>query len=231
MEFFYILILNMSQNRIGEHYNRYTKTNYTEYNGQQFTQNDVNNVYDKTYNTKYSISQEPEIEYEETIQYLSVSSRDRNFTQYPNVNSYTVEFITEFKNISAIELVQAIIPAKNNVEEEPYLLLEIDEISDVMFSKDRYITDSFAMLQLAAPTTTGGFIQIDKRIHENTVKYFKIPKASLSKMTITLRDCTGNKFNFGTDSNPPQKALQNTFIFKITTLEKKRKQMDHRNVF
>ena len=221
----------MSQNRIGEHYNRYTKTNYTEYNGQQFTQNDVNNVYDKTYNTKYSISQEPEIEYEETIQYLSVSSRDRDFVKYPNVNSYVVEFITEFKNISAIELVQAIIPAKNSVEEEPYLLLEIDEISDVMFSKDRFITDSFAMLQLAAPTTAGGFIQIDKRIHENTVRYFKIPKASLSKMTITLRDCAGNIFNFGTDSNPPQKALQNTFIFKITTLEKKRKQMDHRNVF
>ena len=219
------------QDRIGEHYNRYTKTNFAEYNGQQFAQNDVNNVYDKTYNTKYSVSQEPEIEYEETIQYLSISSRDRDFIKYPNVNSYVVEFITEFRNISTIELVQAIIPARNNVEQEPYLLLDIDEIGNVMFSKDRYITDSFAMLQLATPTTTNGFIQIDKRIHENTVKYFKIPKASLSKMTITLRDCIGNIFDFGTDSNPPQKALQNTFIFKITTLEKKRNQMDHRNVF
>lgn len=218
-------------NRLGEHYSRYGQKNISESNSQRYSQNNFNDVYDSKYNTQYSVSQEPDIEYDTYTHYLTVSSRDRNFSSHPNVNNYTVNFPNEFKNILSIELVQAIIPAKNNVEDEPYLLLDIDELPDVMVSNDTNISKSFAMLQLTTPTTPGGFIQIDKRIHENTIKFFKIPKAYLSKMTVSLRDYSGQLFNFGTDSSPPQKELQNTFVFKIVTLEKKRDQLRHRNVF
>lgn len=220
----------MSQ-RLGEHYNRYSQQNYSEYNTNQYNQNGYRDVYDTKSNNQYSVEQEPNIEYDTTTHYLTISSRDRNFTTDPNVNHYTINFPNEFKNISSIELVQAIIPARNNVEAEPYLLLDIDELPDVMVSNDTYVSNAFAILQLAAPTTTSGFIQIDKRIHENTVKYFKIPKAYLSKMTVSLRDCTGSLFDFGTDSAPPQKELQNTFVFKIVTMEKRRDTLRHRNVF
>ena len=77
-------------------------------------------------------------------------------------------------------------------------------------------------------------MQIDKRIHENTVKYYKTPKANLSRMTIKILDSLGDVFDFGTDTIPPNaidKTLQNTFIFKIVTLEKRRKELNHRNVF
>jgi hypothetical protein len=50
-------------------------------------------------------------------------------------------------------------------------------------------------------------------------------------MTITISDSDGVPFNFGTDSNPPEKQYQNTFIFRIQTLEKKRSQLNYRNVF
>ena len=179
-----------------------------------------------------STRQEPDVVYEKTEHYLTVSSRDRDLLTYPNVNKYVINFPKEFKNISTIELIQAIIPDANNVTQEPYILLKIDEIEDVMVSTDRHISDAFAILQLSVPTTTGGFIQIDKRIHENVVKYYKAPKASLSKMSISLIDYIGTPFDFGIDAtNLPTKALQNTFVFKIVCLEKQRAQLNHRNVF
>ena len=101
-------------------------------------------------------------------------------------------------------------------------------------SNDKNIANSFAILQLSAPISAGGFIQIDKRIHENTVLTFKTPKANLAKMTVSIRDCLGNLFDFGNDASlptAPTKSLQNTFIFKVTTLEKRRMQLSHRNVY
>jgi hypothetical protein len=48
----------------------------------------------------------------------------------------------------------------------------------------------------------------------------KNPIASLDSITISIKDLNGNLFDFGTDSTPtPTKSLQNTFIFKFTTLE------------
>ena len=147
------------------------------------------------------------------------------------MNRYVINLSREFKNIYSIELIQAIIPAKNNVENEPYLLLKIDEIDDVTESVDGHIDNAFAILQLAPPTTPGGFIAIDKRIHENTIKYYQTPKAALSKMTVTITNCDGIPFNFGDDVSPPQKDLQNTFVFKIVTLDKKRQELSHRNIY
>lgn len=215
----------------GEHYNRYIRTNFSEINAKQYDNQKYENVYNKQFNTQFSVSQEPDIEYDLQTYYLCVSSKDRNFSQYPNVNKYTIHLRNEYKNVSTIELVQAILPAKNNVDHEPYLLLNIDEIEEVVHSNDTNIANSFAILQLAPPVTTNGFIQIDKRIHENTIKYFKTPKASLSKMSITITDSSGIPFDFGTDSDPPEKEYQNTFVFKIQTLEKKRSSLNSRNVF
>ncbi len=218
-------------NRLGEHYQRYQRPNFVEHNNQSFQHNNYTNVYAKEYNQQLSTANEPSIEYEPVDYYLTVSSRDRDTSQYPTVSSYTITFPNEFKNITSIELIQAIIPDQNSVTAEPYLLLKVAEIEDVMVSLDRNMSDAFAILQLSQPVIAGSFIQIDKRIHENTVKSFKVPKASLAKMSITVCDYAGNPFNFGTDNQVPLKALQNTFVFKIVCLEKRRQQLNHRNVF
>ena len=219
-------------NRLGEHYNRYSEKNFLQSNYNQYNQQDYNKVYTNESNTQYSLSQEPDIEYEEKVHYLSISSKDRDLTAYPDVNHYSIQFPNEFRNIYSIELIQGIIPDKNNVQDEPYLLLKIDEIQDTMVSNDKNIADSFAILQLAPPTKANTFIQIDRRIHEYTIKYYQTPKAYLSKMTITILGSDGIPFDFGTDTpSPPNKQHQNTFIFKIVTLEKKRKVLNHRNVY
>ena len=221
-------------NRLGEPYERYSRHNYSQSNTNDWNTNNYNDVYGDSYNTKHSLSNESNVEYEENTHYLSISSKDRDRTIYPSVNNYTIELPNEFKNIYSVELIQAIIPATNNVEDEPYLLLNIGEISDVVLSNDKNISDSFAILQPNTPIKSGGFMQIDKRIHENTVKYYKTPKANLSRMTIKILDSLGDVFYFGDDTTPPNvinKTLQNTFIFKIITLEKRRKELNHRNVF
>jgi len=217
----------MSSNRLNQNH----KYSLSEYNDKNYNKNDIEKVYSSNFNEKFSITNEPSIEYEEKVYYLTASSKDRNLQFSPLVNKYVVHFPSEFKNIYSIELIQAIIPAKNNVESEPYLLLDIEEIGDVMVSSDSNISNSFAILLLAPPTTSGGFIQIDNRIHENTTLNFTTPKASLSKMSISIKDNDGNLFDFGVNSNTLNKSMQNTFIFKIIVGQKKRAQLNQRNVY
>lgn len=218
--------------RLGEHYMRYTRPNYLESNSRVYDNNSYTNVYNSSYNQPLSVQQENKIEYEEVVKYLTISSKDRDVNIYPTPSRYSINLQNEIKNIVSIELIQAIIPDKNSVLTEPYLLLKIDELDEVMMSNDRNISDSFAILQLAPPTTSGGFIMIDKRIHEHTVKYFRTPKASLNKLTITVTDAYGTPFDFGTDApEPPVKNLQNTFVFRVIVLEKKRNVLEHRNVY
>lgn len=217
--------------RLGAHYDRYASQSVTGSNSPSHEQNDYNNVFRTDFNQQLSTTHEPSVQYVPVDYYLTVSSRDRDAVQYPSVSTYMVQFPTEFKNITEIELIQAIIPHKNDVEKEPYLLLKIEELEDVMVSKDRNISDAFAILQMSPPVTTGGFIQMDKRIHENTSKIYQTPRANLSRMTISITDCVGAPFVFGTDANPPQKELQNTFVFKLKCLEKQRNVLNHRGVF
>lgn len=218
--------------RLGEHYNRYSEKNFFESNRNQYSNQNYDVVYTNDSNSQYSVSQEPNLQYQQKIHYLTISSKDRDVTVYPNVNHYSLKFPNEFKNIHSIELIQAIIPDQNNVQNEPYLLLQVDEIQDVMVSNDKNISNSFAILQLASPTKAGTFIQIDRRIHEYTVKCYDTPKAYLSRMTVNIVDSDGVPFNFGTDTpSPPNKTYQNTFIFKIVTLEKQRSVLNHRNVY
>jgi hypothetical protein len=211
---------------------QYKNPEYKEYNSNQYNQNMYNTVFEKVSNSPFSVSQEPDIEYERKTHHIFVTSKNRNTNLHPNISSYSVEFPQEFKNIHSIELIQGIIPNVNNVTQEPYLLLKLEEIKDVVVSNDPDISESFAFLTMASPCTSDGyFIALDKKIHENTPKVYNTPKASLQKLTISVTKHDGTLFNFGTDSSPPNKSLQHTFVFKIVTLEKKRSVLSHRNIY
>lgn len=215
--------------RLGAHYNRYQQ-NWTP--NENNIGNDYNVAYSADNNKSLSIQREPDVQYEETIHYLVVSSSDRNVVDYPNVNNYVINLQDEIKNITSIQLIQAIIPDKNDVTQEPFLLLKISEMEDVMISNNRNISDAFAILQMASPVSSGFFIEIDTKIHENCVKYYKTPKSSLSRLTVSITDSQGNLFDFGSDSpSPPKKDLQNLFVFKLTTLESKRDRLNQRGIF
>lgn len=213
--------------RLGSNYNRYNVSTPVEFNDQARSKNDYTRVYQE--NTQLSHLQEPDINYSRVEYYLTVSSRDRNTSIHPNGSQFSVELPKEFKNIYSIELLQAIIPNQNDVLNEPYLVLTVDELDDIMYSNNKTIAEGFAMLMLTPPN--GNFISIDNRIHENTVLYFGTNnKAKLSKMTVKITDVDGNIFDFG-GSGSANKLYQSTFVFRIVQMERSTGSLNTRNVF
>jgi hypothetical protein len=217
-------------NRLGDHYNRYTRPSIDESNKFNYTTNDYKSAFSNNFNEQLSVSQEPDIKYKRRDNYLVVSSADRDTSIYPSASNFVINLDQEYKNIESIELIQAIVPDQNSVTAEPYLLLKVKEFDHTMESNNKQIYDSFAILQICSPTVPGSFLQIDKRIFENVTLNYRTPKANLSKLTISITDATGNIFDFG-GSGTTTKAYQNLFVFKITTLDTERTQLNARNVY
>lgn len=219
-----------NKERIGQHYNRYQRINTEEYNKNQYTSNEFKTVFTNDFNQQLSLTQEPDIKYEKRDNYLVVSSVDRDITTYPSSSNFVIQLDKEYKNIISIELIQAIVPDKNNVTAEPYLLLNINELENTMDSNNKSVYNSFAILQVCQPTISNSFLQIDKRIFENITLNYITPKASLSKLTIKITDAEGNIFDFG-GSGTTNKAYQSLFVFKVTTSDSNRSLINNRNVY
>ena len=222
--------------RLGEYYDRSVKLNVNTANNNNFAQNDIETNFSnkQSFNKQLSISQEPDIKYEKTDNYLVISSVDRDTTIYPSSSYFVIDLQKEYRNITEIELIQAIIPDTNNVLSEPYLLLNVKELENIMDSNNKYISESFAMLQLCPPVTSGTFIQLDKRISENVILNYRTPKARLSRMSISVTNSLGNVFEFSGTSGGDgtiNKSTQSQFVFKITTLDTDRKILNQRNVY
>jgi hypothetical protein len=216
--------------RQSEFYNRNVRLNTEEANKKKFEQNNYMNNFSENFNRQLSVEQEENIEYKKRDNFLTICSKDRDLTSYPKSSNFVIDLQKEYRNITSIELITAIIPDKNNVQNEPFLLLNIKELDVLNDSNNKQISDSFAMLQLTPPTVSGTFIQIDKRTFENTTLNFHTPKSKLSRMSITVTNLDGSIFNFGGD-NTTDKSYQCFFVFKIVTLDTDRKSLNHRNVY
>lgn len=216
--------------RQSEFYNRNTRINTEEANKKRFEQNNYMNNFSQDFNRQLSVEQEETIQYQKRNNYLTICSKDRDLTSYPKSSNFVIDLNKEYRNVTAIELITAIIPDKNNVQSEPFLLLNIKELDVLNDSNNKQISDSFAMLQLTAPTVSGTFIQIDKRTFENTILNYHTPKSKLSRMSINITDLDGSIFNFGGDGTT-DKNYQCTFVFKIVTLDTDRSSLNQRNVY
>lgn len=219
------------ETRMDEHYKRYQgNTNYDEENRFNLNGNDYETVFNQQNNKQFSVLQETNINYDNREDYLVINTGSRDADTYPNSCKFVLEIDEPLKNVVKIELIQAIIPDRNNVQNQPYLLLKINELENVMLSNDKNISDSFAIIQLTAPTVPGTFIQCDKRITEMVKLSYRTPKAKLDKMTISLTDPLGTIFDFGANGSTDP-AYQCTFVLKVTSKEAARSQLNQRNVF
>jgi Zn-dependent M16 (insulinase) family peptidase len=214
----------MSNQRIGEHYIRYNTNVVEQSNKSEYNKNDYSQVFD---NKQLSVV---DIDYSKQVDYLVVNSGSRDPVLFPNSCNFILDLNDEFKNISQMELIQAIIPDKNNVQTQPYLLLKIKELQNTMSSNDRNISESFAIIQLAPPTLAGTFIQCDKRINEYVKFHNKSKKPNLKRMSISVTDPLGTVFDFGANGSLDP-IYQTTFVFKITTEEKNRSVLNQRSAF
>lgn len=222
--------MQSEQERLGQHYNRYQRINTDEYNKNHYTSNDFKTVFSDNFNQQLSITGEPDIKYETRENYLVVSSADRDTSVYPSSSNFVIQLEKEYKNITSVELIQAIVPDKNSVTDEPYLLLKVREFENTMDSNNKQVYNSFAILQVCPPTVANSFLQIDKRIFENVTLHYRTPRANLSKITIQITDAEGNIFDFG-GSGTTTKAYQCLFVFKITTSDSNRGLLNNRNVY
>lgn len=220
---------DINTKRLGEHYDRYTSHTFDESNKNNYVKNEYNNVFSDK-DTHLSIKQEPSIEYTRVEQYLIVNSSERDITSYPNPSQFVLNLPQEYRNVSRIEMIQCIIPDKNNVTAEPYLLLNINELENTMESNNKYISEAFSILQLNQPIVPGGFIQLMTQIHEHVVLNYKTPKANLSKITLSITNSDGQIFDFG-GNGTTDKAFQCLFVFKITRLDKSQNIINQRNVY
>ncbi len=172
-------------------------------------------------NSFLSVKEEPCVVYDQCYEkYIQICSNDRDISVYPSTSEFKINF-EKIKNVTEVELVSVILPNQNNVLDEPYLLLEITELpSNIEFSANN-IQNAFAILPLKKPNKdTASFIIPELGQNYRTPLKLKTPLASIQSFTISLKDMSGAVFQFGTDSDPPIKNLQTTFVFKIKRLEK-----------
>lgn len=180
-----------------------------------------------------SVKEEPNIKYtSQYTKYLQICSNDRNTNTYPKTNNFKICF-EKIKNVIEIELVSAILPNQNDILDEPYLVIEIDELpSNIEFSCGN-IKKAFAMLPMKkANKDTASFIVPELGQNYKTTMKFKTPLASIQSFTISIKDLNGGLFDFApSDALQDEKNLQTTFMFRVTSLEADMTSIQTRAIF
>ena len=176
--------------------------------------------------------------------FLSIDSSDRDRAKYPNPFKYTIhmtgssdhENVTghRFKNVYSIELISAVLPNVDEIKDELYIILDIEELEDIGFdSSNQNLKGAYAKLVMQTHINDN-FLLLDsdnsrplKRI------YYPAPKASIDRLTIKLMKPNGDIIDLGPDSDPDQppiKDIQNSFTFRIITKVPDTAPLGHRNV-
>lgn len=184
--------------------------------------------YPSPLDTQLSIKQERDIIYGEEIHYLCVNSSDRDTVAYPKVNDYRIRFEDNFKNVSSIEIISGSVANQNLVQSNPYLIMKTGDHDHLTFS-NKNVNKGFALLYLKP--TSSGHVQPELGCLQRNVRIFKTPLASLNSLNIQLLTPDGNLFSFGENDADVSVAYQNSFVFKITTKEKSRTELNFRGVF
>ena len=175
---------------------------------------------------------EPNIEYEETIYYLNVNSGDRLSTS-PLHYDYSLNLPSKYENVKSAELISAIFPNVSGITDEPYLVVDIEELNTVDFTMQQNSHKGFSVCPLKNPNqASGGYVMAELACALHTKTVFKTPKM-LSRLQIKIRDQTGNLYTFGDESGSGStvKADQHSFVLKITTYDKSRAELNTRNTF
>jgi hypothetical protein len=137
--------------------------------------------------------------------YVTIDSKDRNKTKYPNSNDYRIDFGGEiskstfsdapqenfvekrFSNVVSVELVNAILPKTTIL---PYILLEIDELGSCFQGSNQYLSKAFAKITESSPS--GNFLYYSRDIN---IKNFN-PRIQIKSLSIKFRDPDGQAIDF-----------------------------------
>jgi len=166
-------------------------------------------------------------------QLVSINSYDRDLQKYTQPNYYSIFFNNKsndisknifFKNVVSVELISAIFPKKcingNNIEDYPYIILEIEELGSNYKSINNNSLKAFA--QITFDIDLGKFKKFISLKNTEYKKSFN-PNIFLDKFTISIKTPNGTLYNFGNPKNST-KLLSNSDVsnhgaVKDTTLQ------------
>jgi hypothetical protein len=186
-------------------------------------------------NKQLSVIQEPDIQYEETVYYLNVNSSDRDTINYPLQYDFALSLPKKYTNVKKVELISVIFPNTTNIIQEPYLVLDINEINTMEFTLQQNTHKGFSVCPLKNPNQgsgNGGFILTELGCSYHISTDYKVPK-ELSRLTVKVRDYTGALYTFGNSigSGSTAKNQQISFILRITCVDACRKPLNLRKTY
>jgi hypothetical protein len=178
--------------------------------------------------------------------YLTIDSRDRDRSVWPNTNAYRIPLVSSdrdlsvlspnvrYKNIYSISLLSCVVPNHGGVMFEPYLLLQINEIDRVYDSASPVCARAFTKLYFKEVCPSSKFYRLDKGVGDPLTKiYWPAPRASLESITLSFLHPDGTLFDFGPDNplpDPVDPLLQTTITLEIRTfVTDSGKAIGHRN--
>ena len=153
------------------------------------------------------------IKYTTRKSYVLINSKDRDFTAYPQPENYVVKMPTTFRDVVNIKLVSGTVPDLNNARDEPFLILDIDELNNTysrIYSTNQQL-NIFDLIRFSDNVTSSKHIYVQ----EGKQNMYKPYMGTLDRMTIKIKDQDGALFSFGDDTITSD-ARQNSFFFEIS---------------
>lgn len=160
--------------------------------------------------------------------YVSIDSRDRDRSKWPNANQFQVHFDPapgfqgaavqrSFKNVVCVELIHAILPSAASTTTDMYVNLHIPEL-DASVVETTHGTQCFSRLVLS--NLNGTFVKsVADTTDDHSKKMFRVKGTRVDKLTVEFRDWQGQLINIGTDKAPPlamDPTVQTSVLLRIT---------------
>lgn len=196
---------------------RYNRQNTENVHAFNVTPINMPDVYNPVNNQQLSFQNDKELKYKNKVHYVHITSAARDASQ-PLQFNYHINLPRTYKNVVCVEMKSATLPNVTNINLEPYLVFDIDELNCIDFVNSDSNNSGFAVLPIKTTSQDNSFLVPELGCIYN-VKYEPDPAKTLSRLTIKVRDMTGNLYDFGTPNGSTAKQNQHSFVLKITTNE------------
>ena len=154
----------------------------------------------------------------EFSEYMYIDSDERNKEKFPSSSNFIINIKKNniFSNVKSIQLISAVVSknlnSKYNIEDFPYLILEINQLGKNYISNIDEINNAFALLNFEIDL--GKYKKtIIKSDWENKKEY--CPPILLDKLNISLKLPNGKLIEFNDTNDDISKMV---LLFKINYL-------------
>ena len=172
-------------------------------------------VFDPKNNVQFSLQAEPDIMYRNKIHNVNVYSGGRSVSQLLHYDYY-IQLDQVYDNVVKVEMIGAILPNIGTINSEPCLIVDIKELNCIDFTNNDNNHSGFAILPIK-PSASSFIIPELGCMYHTTFE----PESAiqLSRLTVKIKDISGNIYDFGSPNGTVAKTSQHSFCLRITTSE------------